>query len=113
MRISPEDRSLARELAELLDLDEQVTKMLGVVLSSHRQLPSDGPPSFPDPRGVLCAVQSEPSIFPGAGEIPVNIPCSLRAGHKEPRHGGYGPGGAWCTWPVEHCSKLSDPSGWG
>lgn len=41
MRISDEDRVLAKELRDLFDLNDQDEGALRVILSSHRQLPAN------------------------------------------------------------------------
>lgn len=103
MRISDKDRELARELASSFDLtlDPWQERLLALVLWSHRQLPADEPAR--DRERVLCGALSPTQVFPGAGDQPIRVFCSLMDPADNPphrMHGGYGPGGAWCTWPA-------------
>lgn len=85
MRISDEDRSLAIELVDALGLDSKYEGPLRVILSSHRQLPSDEKASgiqLPaDPRGSFGCKAIHPA---SSGEIPLR--CTLRDGHMGDHH---------------------------
>lgn len=88
MRITSADRELAKELVEAFGLDPIHVGALGVIMSSHRQLPSDEKPTptgSVDPRGILC------------GATIGSISCARPAHHPD-SHGGYGPGGVETVW---------------
>lgn len=83
MRISDEDRSLAHELAAVFDLNVRDEGALRVILSSHRQLPSDEKAS---------GIQVPPcnAVHPdSSGDVPVR--CVMLRAH----HGDHQAAGIW------------------